>query len=1272
MRFHQDGLNIPDELLELRDQGKLVFLCGAGVSFPAGMPDFRGLAKYVVKELGTPKDAESRRMLSMWDNENFPLESRPSLDQIFNLLQQEYAASEIDYLIAKRLRTKPDVNEYAHKTILRLSKGVDDKPQIVTTNFDLLFERAADRKLKTYVSPALPDLANGQPLNGLVYLHGRINYRIKRGEGRQGFVVSSSDFGRAYLAEGWATRFIRELLDQYTVILLGYSANDPPVRYLLEGLHTRRRGNRARLFAFDSGTEEEVQPRWRDRGVRVLAYPVTDVAHSALWDTLSAWADRADDPAAWRQRIVGLSMKGPRNLAAFERGQVASLIRTKTGSKLFANADPPPPGEWLCVFDHYVRYGSVGRNLDESSPPFDPLANYGLDDDPPRPPSNLNSTDPPPGEDLLSSRATDRDSDEIARLAGIGREYQGPMSSRMFHLARWIGRVAHQPVVPWWAARYVRLHPFLLDEIGRGMERDDELPAAAKRTWQTLLEKFHTTAYDVDIRWHEICRRIEAEGWSNILIREFDRKCTPHIKTERPYGVASSRPPNKQWQELQLDDIARFEVVFPGHDTERPEIRDDVLPRVYRIIRRHLELAAGLLQDIGTRFWKTETFYPEDKPGRTNITEASAYLLWFRRLFDRMVRSYPELAKADTTMWQKEEPFFFNKLRLYAWSFSELSSGEDVANGLLSQSDISFWDHQYRRELLHLLKRRWQGFPPKMRELLEQRLIAGRSRSEWESDEEYEQSRSITSATILGWLKLQGCKLDKETLGILPSLRDADPRWRPEWDEMADDRLSSRGGVVTIDTDPFPIIGAPTGQIIEQARKHTRRPIGELTEYKPFDGLVAERPLRAVTALTHLARRGEFPLEFWRSAIDAWPAEVRYRLTCLFGARLARLPADIFIELRYCVFQWLSNHFAMLAEQDQRRALSLLDALIDKLFTGGPPATKSGMGETYIGGERQNVSRRTLNYAINAPVGTATKLLLDLLQSHNPERASGIPREIKSRIERLVATPGEGADHAVCILALDFLWLEHIDPQWARSTMLTWFHLDHPRSEPAWNGVLYDSKPKRGLFLLIKPDFMNTFVHASESNWDDQLLQRLHEYLVLGCFWHKDNDAYITFQETREVLQKTNDGGRVNALSFFRRLVRDQHAWNRFGKQFMENAWPKESRFQTEQTSRQLVTLAEEADDLFPDVVRTILPFLVPIEEYWSVHGLVRSTERRPRELPQVFPDATLSVIDKLVPDSPHEIPYELGTALEMIADAKPGLRQDERWLRLRNITLDD
>ena len=300
------------------------------------MPDFPGLARYVVEEMGTAEDAPPRVMLSRWDDENVPTESRPPLDSIFNLLQQEYGASEIEALIAERLETQGEADVSAHETVLRLSRSVDDKPQIITTNFDLLFEEAAGQNLRAHVPPALPNLAAEQSINGLVYLHGRTNPESQQGEDRQRVVVSSSDFGQAYLVDRWATRFMQDLLDRYTVVLLGYSSNDPPVSYLLQGLRAQGYGNRDSLFTFDSGTEEEVQQQWQDRGVRALAYP-KDKKHSALWDTLSAWADRADDPLLWRRRIVDRarnwhvdhprSSRGPRRISRCLLGGLQSFAR---------------------------------------------------------------------------------------------------------------------------------------------------------------------------------------------------------------------------------------------------------------------------------------------------------------------------------------------------------------------------------------------------------------------------------------------------------------------------------------------------------------------------------------------------------------------------------------------------------------------------------------------------------------------------------------------------------------------------------------------------------------------------------------------------------------------------------------------------------------------------------------------------------------------------------------------------------------------------------
>ena len=53
MQFITDGPDIPDELLQSHEEGRLVFFCGAGVSYPAGLPGFEGLVNKVYKNLGT-------------------------------------------------------------------------------------------------------------------------------------------------------------------------------------------------------------------------------------------------------------------------------------------------------------------------------------------------------------------------------------------------------------------------------------------------------------------------------------------------------------------------------------------------------------------------------------------------------------------------------------------------------------------------------------------------------------------------------------------------------------------------------------------------------------------------------------------------------------------------------------------------------------------------------------------------------------------------------------------------------------------------------------------------------------------------------------------------------------------------------------------------------------------------------------------------------------------------------------------------------------------
>lgn len=292
MRFQAHGPSIPDALLEERDRGNVVFFCGAGVSKPAGLPSFHELARRVMVALGTGTGAKSRVLLEQVDGAQ-------NLDRVFNLLQQEYRRDEVEDAVNRILRTPRRANTAAHATILRLSRDATGRARVVTTNFDHLFERA-DRSLAAHIhiAPAVPDIRSVGSFEGLVYLHGRRwNPAASGGSAGHGLILSSSDFGRAYLADGWATKFVRDLLQSYLIVLVGYSASDPPVRYLLEGLQSRRGGSSSTIYAFDHGDFDDVLDRWRSLGVQALPYSTaSDPQHAVLWKTLSAWASRADDP----------------------------------------------------------------------------------------------------------------------------------------------------------------------------------------------------------------------------------------------------------------------------------------------------------------------------------------------------------------------------------------------------------------------------------------------------------------------------------------------------------------------------------------------------------------------------------------------------------------------------------------------------------------------------------------------------------------------------------------------------------------------------------------------------------------------------------------------------------------------------------------------------------------------------------------------------------------------------------------------------------------
>ena len=82
----------------------------------------------------------------------------------------------------------------------------------------------------------------------------------------------------------------------YTVVLVGYEADDPPMRYLLEALEADRERypDLQRVFAFasfEAGNEEMVTALWQAKGVEPILYRSDDNDHGALYETLRETRD---------------------------------------------------------------------------------------------------------------------------------------------------------------------------------------------------------------------------------------------------------------------------------------------------------------------------------------------------------------------------------------------------------------------------------------------------------------------------------------------------------------------------------------------------------------------------------------------------------------------------------------------------------------------------------------------------------------------------------------------------------------------------------------------------------------------------------------------------------------------------------------------------------------------------------------------------------------------------------------------------------------------
>lgn len=233
-------IDFPNQIVDAAKDGKLVVFAGAGASIdpPTSLPDFEKLAMKIADGTGYTR------------GKNVPFE-------VF-LGKLKSQGIKVNEEAAEILSSSCLEHNKLHEAIINIFPD-KNTIKIVTTNYDCMFESVLNsNKIKTpiYSAPALP---LGDDVHGIVHIHGDVN-------NPNYMVVTDEDFGRAYITEGYASRFLVKLFEKNTILFIGYSYGDTILRYLTRAMY---RDGDCKRFILTTDDESD----WDSFGITPIYYP---------------------------------------------------------------------------------------------------------------------------------------------------------------------------------------------------------------------------------------------------------------------------------------------------------------------------------------------------------------------------------------------------------------------------------------------------------------------------------------------------------------------------------------------------------------------------------------------------------------------------------------------------------------------------------------------------------------------------------------------------------------------------------------------------------------------------------------------------------------------------------------------------------------------------------------------------------------------------------------------------------------------------------------
>ncbi|WP_419939035.1 SIR2 family protein [Candidatus Palauibacter sp.] len=213
-------------------------------------------------------------------------------------------------MLERRLDDRTHDRSCVRETVERIFRVRDARPQsihhnlirladrgpavaIVTTNFDRLLDVAYQDRLSRRGTHSLGTIPRPRPqpeFAGVFHIHGVLS---EDEDQASELVLTEQDFADFYVRRTVVPDFIYDAARIFCLVLVGYSANDPPMQTLLNAVaadSTRFEDIRPRYAFLDTDDHDRVALEdWNARGIEPIPYdPAND--HAALHETIERWA----------------------------------------------------------------------------------------------------------------------------------------------------------------------------------------------------------------------------------------------------------------------------------------------------------------------------------------------------------------------------------------------------------------------------------------------------------------------------------------------------------------------------------------------------------------------------------------------------------------------------------------------------------------------------------------------------------------------------------------------------------------------------------------------------------------------------------------------------------------------------------------------------------------------------------------------------------------------------------------------------------------------